>query len=188
MAHVSHLLGFFHVYRVESSLHIISWDDGLVTTPFIFATCSCTWCALLSAMERRSDWPEETVHELNLWVKLWIDKYIQGKVCWLTGFWCIPEQFTLSGWDEGLLFSSSVCSLPFFSQVFIPAQPVTSHSQKCSFLLLRTNIQNRSAPSPSLYPLEAGFSSFWKVTASVSQGRWGHALCSHAGSLCPYFP
>lgn len=119
MTHLSHLLGFFHICGGESSLHIFSWDDGQVVTPSIFATCSCTRCALLSAMEGRSDWPEEAVHELNLWVKWWVDKYIQGKVCWQTGFWWIPEQFTLSGWDDYYFppqFVPSLSSHRFSSQ------------------------------------------------------------------------
>ena len=60
-------------------------------------------------------------------------------------------------------------------------------SQKCTFPLPRTNTQSRNAPSPSVYPLGAGFSSSWEVTASASQGRWGHALCSSDAALCPDF-
>lgn len=88
------------------------------------------------------------------------------------GYYCFPPQFV-----------PTLCSHRFSFQHSLLA----SYSQKCTFPLPRTNTQSRDAPSPSVYPLGAGFSSFWKVTAPASQGRWGYALCSSDATLCPDF-
>lgn len=87
-----------------------------------------------------------------------------------------PDWFPLLSWEWGVI-------IIFLLTLFPPSVLIGFHFSTAYW---------HPVPRNALFlwqgnPLGAGFSSFWKITASATEGRWGYALCSSDAVLCPAF-